>query len=61
MVFKHPKRRNWRYYNASRDENHQRRNEINCPSFKVFTLSEIVSLRKVYIVSCSKTNRTKQK
>lgn len=43
----------------SSDENHQRRNEIDCPSFKVFTLGEIVSLRKVYIVSCSKTNRRK--
>ena len=36
QVFKHARRRNWRYYNVSRDENHQRENEIDSPSFNGF-------------------------
>ena len=35
-VYKHAKRRNWRYYNVSRDENPQRENEMGSPSFEGF-------------------------
>ena len=42
---KHAKRRNWRYYNVSKDENPQRENEMNTPTSESFTLSQIESLR----------------
>ena len=35
-VYEHAKRRNWRYYNVSRDENPQRENEMDSPSFESF-------------------------
>ena len=46
-VFKHTKRRNLRDYNLRRDENHQKGNEMDRPSLRVFTLSQIASLRKL--------------
>ena len=33
-VYKHARCRNWRYYNMSRDENPQRENEMDIPSFE---------------------------
>ena len=35
-VYKHARHRNWRYYNVSRDENPQRENEMDSPSFEGF-------------------------
>ena len=42
---KHAKRRNWRYYNMSKNETPQRENEMNTPTSEGFTLSQIASLR----------------
>ena len=65
---KHAKRRNWRYYNMSKNETPQRENEMNTPTSEGFTLSQIASLRTEIkkntantrvIVSCSKTKQKK--
>ena len=65
----HVKRRNWRYYNVTRDENPQRE-EIYIPSFEGFHTQldckltygnknqNTVDTRVVHIISCSKQNRT---
>ena len=66
---KHAKRRNWRYYNMSKNETPQRENEMNTPTSEGFTLSQIASLpteikkkntaNTRVIVSCSKTKQKK--
>ena len=65
----HIKRRNWRNYNVSRDENPQRE-EIDIPSFEGFhtqldfkltygnkNQKNTVDTRVVHIISCSKTKQ----
>ena len=59
-VCKHVERRNFRYQNVSRDENPQRENEIESPSFEDFLVRKKHSYNLYSKFSFALNNRTKQ-